>query len=253
MTDNGSRITGLAYQDAHIHIQDADSSVLQTEDVGRFFCCATSYADWQIVKSFSEKDDRVIPFVGIHPWYIKTQDDVDGYEERLREALINCACGVGEVGLDGTDKASPSEWQEEIFRISLMIAKDLKRPVLIHCVKRWDRLFAHLEQVGAHNLRFCVHGFTASREILDRIIALGGYVSLSFRGIEKINRLVAVPEDKLLIETDWPYVPAQAFGKKYGMVLKETYQRIAGARQVTREELQESTFNNAAAFMKGLL
>ena len=200
--------------DAHIHVQDVDEPQRQelVNDAGavRFFCNATSPADWDAVAALADAHTNVVPFFGVHPWFVDGCED--GWDARLETLIASRPCGVGETGLDKTDRAGDFCRQKEFLRTHLMLAKKCNRPVTIHCVRAWGTLIDILEKAGAAELTFLVHWFAGPADVLGKLIRLGAYISVcvSHSDEQKMQLLDTVPPEKLLIESDYPY-----FSKRY--------------------------------------
>ena len=200
----------MNFTDMHIHLQDYKANCAtdiienaRAAGVGRMVCAATAESDWPAVAALAEKyPHTVVPAFGVHPWY--AGETAAGWEHRLHKRLLSAPEAlVGESGLDGLrgDQAA----QKTVFSVQAALAKDLRRPLVIHAVKAVAALSAFLPQMPE---RFMIHSFNGRTEHLRPILNAGGYVSFSAsilknRDAGEIVRLV--PEDRLLIETDGPY------------------------------------------------
>ncbi len=150
--------------------------------------------------------------LGIHPQALpelpaaEVNAGLDALPERLRAAG---ACAVGECGLDGPSaKLGVSmERQQEVLRAHLEIARDLGLPVILHCLKAHGALLALLEGFGP--LAGVMHSYSGAAELVPRYLALGLHLSfggpVTYPGARKPpGAAAAVPDDRLLIETDAP-------------------------------------------------
>lgn len=119
---------------------------------------------------------------------------------------------IGEIGLDRLQAGLEREAQEAVFREQLALATRLGRPVMIHCLKAWGWLLEVLRDAGPPPAGFLVHGYGGAADLLPELTALGGYFSFGGTVLDPARRraraaLLAVPHDRLLIETDAPAMP----------------------------------------------
>lgn len=238
-------------QDAHIHLQDCGRRAeeilhaARERGVGRFFVNATSPYDWSEVRDLSERYRGVVPFFGVHPWYI---DRVrDGWEEKLKRFLKLPGSCVGEIGLDGARTDIDFGLQQVVFTRQLDIAMKLRKPFAVHCVQAWDTLLYELRKRSGSLPTFTLHWFSGSPEVALELTKLGGYISVSTRllyerAIKQRASFDATPADRLLLETDYPYTPDKAEGPgedaaKYFEWLTALYGMAA-----KRKEMDDKTF-----------
>jgi len=146
------------------------------------------------------------PAIGLHPWFVAENADLDWLPRLLDDPRLTA---IGEIGLDGAIELDDPERQEAVFRAQLRLAAARELPVLLHCRRRWDRLLACLKD--GPPVRGVLHAFSGSREILREALGLGLY--LAFGGmVTRPNSLrahaaaLAVPVERLLLETDAPYM-----------------------------------------------
>ena len=249
------------FLDAHIHLQDikdtgAVNSLLacaQEQGVGKFFCNAASPLDWQRVKEISDRDERLVPFFGVHPWNSDTVEA--GWNERLRGFCSETGGGIGEIGLDKIHKGAFFDKQTEVFIRQLDIACSLRKPFTVHCVRAWEVLIESLRSRDLKGTHFMIHAFSGTREDLLALTALGAYFSFRILKNASENKrrvFTLVPIDRLLLETDFPYLAA---GEKepgvgfYFSYLRELYETAAEIRGMGTEDLQEVIWNNGTVFM----
>lgn len=185
-----------------------------------------------ILSSCSWLPDRLIS-TGIHPWEI-----TDNHEEQLavvREAAMHRnTIAIGECGLDFLKSTATPEVQEQIFIAHAKLAEEYKKPLIIHCVKAFDRLIA-LRKIIAPQQPWIIHGFRGKPQQAAQLIKAGFHISLG----EHFNRESAksIPADKLFIESDESRLP-----------IADIYAAVAGARGITTEELARLTEANARIF-----
>ena len=130
------------------------------------------------------------------------------------------ACAIGEIGLDYHYEFSPRAIQQEVFTTQIALALEMDRPIVIHTREATDDTFDILRQAGAGVLRGVFHCFTGDAAVARRVLDIGFYVSfagiVSFPRSEEVRTAARlVPEDRLLIETDSPYLaPPPYRGKR---------------------------------------
>ena len=195
--------------------------------------------------------DGVYAAVGIHPENVNDFDDDFKFIYEL--ANNPKVIAIGEIGLD-YHYGSEKEPQKEIFIKQIEIANELGKPVVIHSR---DADMDMLEILKTHPIKnnFVMHCFSSSTEILKEVLKLGAYVSLAgpvtfknARSLIEVAKLI--PEDKLLIETDAPYLaPEPHRGKRNeSAYVVNTAQKIADLRECSLEKIAEITTRNAKAF-----
>jgi len=169
-------------------------------------CNATSEDDWRNVLDLAEKHDAIYPFLGIHPWYGDTVEKE--WLDRLTIMVKKNSTGIGEIGLDMVCKTDFFQ-QEKIFLAQLELAKQLRCPVAIHCVKAWGRLVEILSAFQSQIPAIMIHGFAGSREIMERLTRMGIFISFSTQLAHPANKklrgvFLQTPLDRVLLETDSP-------------------------------------------------
>ncbi|XP_016648833.1 PREDICTED: uncharacterized metal-dependent hydrolase YabD isoform X2 [Prunus mume] len=227
--------------DAHCHLQDprifdkAPQLIAAAVDSGvvRFAVNGVSEKDWHLVKQISESYPCVIPCFGLHPWYVaeRTPNWLNTLKQFF-EATPSAA--VGEVN---------------VFRQQLEIAKKLKRPASIHCVRAFGDLLQIMKSLGPFPAGVILHSYLGSAEMVPEFANLGAYFSFSgflmSMKVHKAKRMLKmVPSERILLETDAPdALPKSELDSAHlveGASLPEELQTIeissapfAGARDVS--------------------
>lgn len=206
----------MTFFDAHNHLHDVrliphrDSflSELTRLPVGGAVANGTREEDWDAVKSMSAEHPWIIPSYGLHPWYAPERSD--NWLDRLRELLkSDSRAGVGEVGLDRWIEGYDLELQRTVFLEQLRLAKELGRPATIHCVRAWGALKDALIDSVVPPRGFLLHAYGGPEEMIDGFVRLGAYFSFSpyflheRKGAQR-RAFAAIPQDRLLVETDAP-------------------------------------------------
>jgi len=185
---------------------------------------------------------------GIHPHEAESADK--DFEEQIKEILKNKRVrAIGEIGLDYHYDFSPRDVQKDVFIRQMKLAALVDYPVIIH-----DRE-AHgdcMEIVRKYPARGVFHSFSGSAEMVKELVKLGYFISFSgtvtFKNASAILKAVEeVPDDRLLIETDSPYLaPVPYRGRvNNSSYMYETAKKIAELRGVETEKIADITFNNA--------
>lgn len=204
-----------AWTDAHNHLQDPRLgdpapviAAMRAAGVGRCVVNATCESDWPAVAALARAaPDLVVPAFGIHPWQAQTAGA--GWRERLAMMLENQPlASIGECGLDRRVGAPPLAVQRPVLRDHLRLARDLRRPLTIHCVHAWGPLFEAFAEAPPP-ARFLMHAFGGSLETARRLVALGAWFSFSghflgARGAGMLEVFRQLPRDRILLETDAP-------------------------------------------------
>jgi len=156
---------------------------------------------------------------GVHPHEAKLASDAV-YDELRGLARERRIVAIGEIGLDFHYDHSPRPVQREVFRRQVRLAREVGLPIIIHTREADDETAALLEEEGAGETGGIIHCFTGGHDLARRALALGFYVSFSgivaFPRAEVIQQVAkSVPVDRLLIETDAPFLaPPPHRGKR---------------------------------------
>lgn len=216
------------------------------------------------VVELAAKHDAVYPAVGIHPCYVHEIESPDWLDQLRDLAANNPVAAIGEIGLDyfhdPPEGFSVPEWratQAEIFEKQLALATELDLPVAIHTRKSGDDVLSILKRHP--EVRAVLHCFSGSMEQANQALKLGHY--LSFTGVITYPKApnvqavaTAVPEDRIMVETDSPYLtPVPHRGKSNEPAyVKYTAAKIAELRGITEEECARITTENAHRFFRNL-
>jgi len=205
----------MNWTDSHNHLHDTRlpepvDVIREMKSVGISHCVvnATSEEDWRSVETLAlSQPEFVYPAFGIHPW--KAHLAKEGWQMRLIELLEKHPhASLGECGVDRWVSQPSLEIQLPVFTDQLRVARELERPVTIHCLKAWNGLFEAFEK-EAPPPAFLMHSFGGSIEIARRLIPLGAYFSFSGYFLHSRKRAVMdvfrqLPKDRILLETDAP-------------------------------------------------
>ncbi|KAL3522206.1 hypothetical protein ACH5RR_015040 [Cinchona calisaya] len=204
--------------DAHCHLQDprifnmAPQIIKMALDNGvvHFAVNGVAESDWHLVKEMSDSHPSVIPNFGIHPWFVAER--TPNWLNTLKEFFeATPAASVGEIGLDKGSRGKQIDFsdQVEVFRQQLQLAKELKRPASIHCVRAFGDLLDILKSEGPFPSGVLLHSYLGSADMVPEFAKLGAYFSFSgFLMSMKVSKakkmLKSVPLERILLETDAP-------------------------------------------------
>ena len=239
----------MQFTDSHIHLQDykqknTQQNIADMKKLGfaKMICASSHPSDWnKIAHIASANSDFVIPAFGVHPWYVsETNED---WKDELCNYLTNFPNAlVGECGLDNL-KADKKELQEQIFIYHVELAKSLNRPICIHMLKASNQMEKMLNNMPD---KFMLHAFGGSLDFLQKILKRGGFISLcasARRQKNHIDILTHIPKDKLLIESDGPYL------SDYN-VIDEFMSYVAKIKNIDKFELMEQVYQNFKEFCR---
>ncbi|MGE8395190.1 TatD family hydrolase [Pseudomonas sp. BIGb0427] len=234
---------------AHQGSLDAALDAARARGVGHFLCIGISADNAQAVKDLSERYSDVDCSVGIHPLDL-TPDGAPPLDWLLKELEHPHVVAIGETGLDYHYEPQAAQVQQDSFRLHLEAARVTGKPVIIHTrAARADTLAllreADLKQAGV------LHCFTEDWEMARAALDLGYYISLSgivtFRNADALRDVARqVPADRLLVETDSPYLAPIPYRGKANLpeYVREVAEFVAMVRGESYEQLAEQTTAN---------
>jgi TatD DNase family protein len=200
-----------------------------------------------------ERYEHIHVGAGLHPheanlWDANAKDIV------RKAASQPKVVAIGECGLDFFYNNSDHESQIRAFTDQIHLAREMSKPLIIHCRDAWAEALDLLEKEGGHEVRGVFHCFTGGPELLERIAALDFYVS--FSGIVTFNKAQniqeaakLVPDNRILCETDCPYLaPQKVRGKRNEpRFVWFVAEKLAELRHSTLEKVASSCTDNARA------
>lgn len=223
----GASSSPLPFIDSHAHLggedfdADRDAVLARLADAGGegVICIGESLeAASRARRLAAGHPQRVWWTAGVHPHDAADYDPArDG--PQLRKAMADGGVAVGECGLDYHYDHSPRPLQRRAFADQLAIARETGRPVVLHTREAEEDTTAMLREAGDAGIRGVLHCFTGSHALAEVGLAAGWYVSFSgiitFRKWEDLDLLRLVPDDRLLVESDSPYLaPVPYRGKR---------------------------------------
>ncbi len=264
------------YTDSHCHLNfpelmsqlDTIQQAMLAAKVTRALCICTTLEDFDSVHGLAMAHDNMWSTVGVHP-------DNEGVREPSLQDLLDGAArpkvvAIGETGLDyyqmeerkGGRTVADMEWQRERFRTHIRAARQTQLPLVIHTRQASDDTIAILKEEGETGGAACAggvfHCFTESQQVARAALDLGFYISfsgiLTFKTAADLREVAKfVPDDRLLIETDSPYLaPVPYRGKTNNpSYVPFVAKQLAELRGSTAEAIGELTsFNFNQLFSK---
>lgn len=244
--------------DTHAHYDDERFSEdvydvldsMRANNVGYILNSCSDVSEIPYILALCERYPFMYASVGVHPHNAEHMTDSD--IDKLREySTHKKVAAIGEIGLDYYYDNSPRDVQKYWFGRQIDLARELKLPVIIH-----DR-DAHsdtLEILKAHNVQETggvFHCYSGSAEMAKEILGLGMYIafggSLTFKkSIKPVQAAAVVPDDRIVIETDCPYLaPEPMRGKRNSsLLLHYVAEKLAEIRGVGVEDIERITLEN---------
>ncbi|MCT7375393.1 TatD family hydrolase [Chelativorans salis] len=213
--------------DSHCHLDfpdfeaERDDVVARagTAGVGLMVTISTRVAKFGGIKAIAERYDNVFCTLGTHPHNAGEETDVTA-DQLVALSKHPKVVGIGEAGLDYFYDKAPRDLQAKGFRIHIEAARRTGLPLVIHAREADDDIAAILkEETGKGAFPFILHCFSSGPALARTGVALGGYVSfsgiLTFKKSEALREIArSVPHDRLLVETDAPYLAPVPFRGK---------------------------------------
>jgi TatD DNase family protein len=243
--------------DSHCHVdftelaQDFENITqrMQTNNVKRALCVSVNLTAWPNLIQFVEQHDNLWGSVGVHPDYEnEVEPTVEDLVERSHHPKV---VAIGETGLDYFRLQGDLDWQRERFRVHIRAARLAKLPLIIHTRSASEDTLKIMREEGADEFGGVMHCFTESLAVAEASITLGFYISLSgivtFKNATDLQAVAqAVPLERLLIETDSPYLaPAPFRGKRNDpSLVRHVAEKVAELRGISFEAVAEATTHN---------
>ena len=249
----------MTFIDSHVHLADPAFDADRADIVERarqagavaLVCIGESLEAARRAGSLAERYPGFCYFTaGVHP-HDAADFDADRDLVGIRAELARGAVAVGECGLDYHYDHSPRERQREAFTAQLSLAGEHQRPVVVHTRDAEDDTRAIVEEAGRRGVRGVLHCYTGSHQLARAALDVGWYVSFSgivtFRKWADDELVRLVPDDRLLVESDAPYlapVPHRGRRNEPAFVAR-TIERVAAVRGVPPDALADITAANA--------
>jgi TatD DNase family protein len=252
------------YIDSHAHLEmdpfDEDRTAVieraSADGIEAILAVGTNLVSSRAAIALAQRHPQLYPTAGFHPHDAAgvTQDMWLEIEELLQRPDVIAA---GEMGLDYFKRYSPLDEQRQVFRRQLRLAQAVGKPAIIHCRNAGDDVLAILREEHAEQCGGVMHCFSGDLALAEACLDLGLYISfagpITFRNAEELRTVAkAIPMDRLLVETDCPFLaPAPRRGKRNEpSYVRHTAARLAELHGVSVEEAARCTTANARRLFK---
>jgi len=245
--------------DSHCHleykglVEDQQGVLTRAREagVGAFLNISTKQSEWDQVVGTATREGDVFASVGIHPHEADQHEDL-GQGVLLAATDNPRVIAIGESGLDYYYDYSDRDVQQKLFRMHIDVARQTNLPLIIHTRDAEDDTFAILEdEMGKGAFPALIHCFTASADFGRKVLDLGLTISISgivtFKNAKELQDVAkSVPNDRLLVETDSPFLaPVPHRGKKCEPAfVANTAQFLADLRGEELDALADTTTGN---------
>ncbi len=245
--------------DTHVHLnarqfaEDRDEVIKRAEEAGVSKMVVVGFDEETIplAMELAETYDHIYAAVGWHPV------SAINYEDKHLDWIKSLSdhpkvVAIGEMGLDYHWDTSPKAKQEEVFRKQIRLAKELDMPIIIHNRKATDDVIRILQEEEASEVGGIMHCYSATVAEVEACLEMNFYISLAgpvtFKNAQEPKEIAKIiPLDRLLIETDAPYLAPHPYRGKRNepAYVKLVAEEIATLREMTYEEVCEITMRNA--------
>ena len=255
------------FVDSHCHIDFPELADRLPEILGRMkanevteaLCVSVTLPEFPQVLALAETHSNIYASVGVHP-------DYEATEEPTVDQLVGLAqhprvVAIGETGLDYYRLQGDLEWQRERFRVHIRASRASGKPLIIHTRAASEDTLRLMREEGAGTdaggVAGVMHCFTESLEVAEAAMAMGFYISFSgivtFKNAKELQAVArAVPLERMLIETDSPYlapVPMRGKTNEPGFV-RHVGEFLADLKDVPLNTLAEATSRNFRALFR---
>lgn len=246
--------------DSHCHLDQLDLApfnghidlaldAARKRGVSHFLCVCIDMNNFPAVLRIAEQHADVSASVGNHPNEQNAPDPT--FEELIHHAAHPKVVALGETGLDYFRSEGDLTWQWERFRRHIRAAKETGKPLIVHTRNAGEDTLKLLQEENAQEVGGVLHCFTDSLDIAERALAMNFYISISgivtFKKAETIHEVAKkIPLDRLLIETDSPYLAPNPYRGKPNQpaYVVEVAECVAQLRGVSMAEIASATTAN---------
>ena len=245
--------------DTHCHlndkayVEDLHETIERARQAGTSFMCTVGYDLISSAKAveIAERYKGIYAAIGIHPHDAEAFDEQTVMEMK-KLATSHKVVAYGEIGLDYYRNLSPKDVQQDTMRRQIALAKELKLPLIIHDRDAHGDTLQILKEEKANELGGIFHCYSGSFEMARTVLKMGFYISIAgpvtFPNSARLQDVAKlIPLDRLLIETDSPYLTPQAYrGKRNEPAhVRFVAEKIAELKKVPFEEVAQHTTANA--------
>lgn len=243
--------------DSHCHLNFPDlvnqlpeiKAAMQANEVNHALCISVTLPDFPEVLALAEDNAHFFASVGVHPDYEDIQEPT--IDELVRLADHPKVVAIGETGLDYFRLKGDLEWQRERFRTHIRAAIAADKPLIIHTRSAAEDTIRIMAEEGADQVGGVMHCFVENMTVAQQAMDLGFYISFSgivtFKNAKLVKEVAKqVPLDRLLVETDSPYLaPVPYRGKTNNpSYVKHVAEEIATLREIPYEAVAQASTEN---------
>lgn len=252
--DTHCHLDALDYETRHKNVDEVIENA-KARGVQHFLSVCTTVGRFEAMKALTAHRDDVSLSCGVHP--LNVEDEPFDYDKLLTFAQDPKVVAIGETGLDYHYTPETMALQKSLFAQQIEVANKLNKPLIIHSRSARQDTMDMLEQGGAEKCGGVLHCFTEDWTMAKRALDIGFYISISgiitFRNAEELRDVVRqVPLERLLVETDSPYLaPIPYRGKpNQPAYVRETCEYVATLKGVSLEEMARIATENARKLFK---
>ena len=244
--------------DSHCHLdheplhKNLTDVISRSKNIGitKLLTICTTFDSFEIIKTIIKKDQIIYGTYGIHPH--ETENNQVDKQTIIRSVNENeKIIGIGETGLDFFYNHSDKSRQINSFQAHIEASIELNKPIIVHSRDAEKETFEILNSYKSKNLKILMHCFTGTLEFSKKLLTLNAFFSASgiitFKNSSEIqNTFKTIPLEKLLIETDSPFLaPIPMRGKKNEpSYIKYTLDKLSSLKEATVEDMSKITTDN---------
>jgi TatD DNase family protein len=247
--------------DTHAHLdleffgEEVEAVLQRARDGGvkTVVCVGTDAASSARALALARAHPDVVATAGVHPHDSRGLLDEEAYASFERLAADRGFVAIGEIGLDYFKNVAPADVQREAFARQVALARRLRRPLVLHCREAMEDLLAIVDREGRGEIGGVFHCFSygpaEAKAALDRGFSVSFSGTLTYPASHEIRRAAKiVPRDRVLVETDSPFLsPQPVRGKRNEpLFVRHTLERLAKERDERLEDLAAAILANAA-------
>jgi TatD DNase family protein len=254
IVDSHCHLDSLDYENLHHSMDDVVEKAKQRE-VQHLLSISTTLSGFEKLQTALSHRADVSLSCGVHP--LNVEDEIFNLEKMVQLAQDPKVIAIGECGLDYYYSADNKAKQQQIFSQQIELANQLQKPLIIHTRSAREDTIALLKQGEAQKCGGVLHCFTENQWMADQGLELGFYISVSgiitFRNAQEIRDVIkTVPLDRLLVETDSPYLAPVPYRGKQNQpaYVREVCEYLAVLKGVSVEELAQITTQNFERLFK---
>lgn len=245
------------FVDSHCHLDFPELAAqlpeilerMRGNHVAQALCVSVNLPDWPRLMELVRGHDNLWASVGVHPDYEDTPDPT--VEQLVELAATPKVVAIGETGLDYYRLTGDLTWQRDRFRNHIRAARRTGKPLIIHTRSAAEDTLRIMEEEGAAEVGGVMHCFTESQAVADAAIAMNFHISFSgivtFKNARELQEVARnIPLDRILIETDSPYLAPVPHRGKLNDPSKVIHvaEKISDLRGITVEAVAEASTKN---------